>query len=316
MDLNPTNFLGLDTLEPTWWVMDREPGMDDIAEQAGSAVLDAIKDLGVHPFQDTDKNDRLFLARFEFPKYDEDFKFPEALIGENVQGWVDFLGGFPIDDCEMLIAIGEISSSEPEKDSVKEGGGATAPVPDFFDWPDESKIIMNLTALSQENCKVLAKNLPGEPKPKKVHWWCRFNFVEGDGKKFPVPGEFLGLGVRMMPDKPWGKQLSSPFLYSGNWMDTVFYTSGVIEEIEDPTDERPFPLYKVRWRKTDDYDDGIVDAIPSDFATYQVGDRVTILKDVDTEKTSQLWKDDDMREWGENWLIAPITFYGLGYEED
>ena len=59
----------------------------------------------------------------------------------------------------------------------------------------------------------------------------------------------MALGNRMMPNKPWGKQKSSPFLYSGNWMDTIYYTSAVITEVIDPTDETPYPTYKAKWRK-------------------------------------------------------------------
>ena len=80
---------------------------------------------------------------------------------------------------------------------------------------------------------------------------------------------------------------------------------GGVTEVIEPTDEAPYPTYKVQWRKDE------VTATPSDFAEYKVGDRVTILKDVATTKQSQLWKDDDMKEFGENWMIVPITFYGL-----
>jgi hypothetical protein len=55
---------------------------------------------------------------------------------------------------------------------------------------------------------------------------------------------------------------------------------------------------------------------PSDFAEYRVGDRVTILKDIGTTKTSQLWKDEDMETAGETWQAVPVTFYGLEEEED
>jgi hypothetical protein len=64
----------------------------------------------------------------------------------------------------------------------------------------------------------------------------------------------------------------------------------------------------VQWRKK------IMEVNPTDFAEYEVKDRVTILKDVATEKQSQLWKDDDMKTFGETWMIAPIGFYGLDKE--
>jgi hypothetical protein len=302
----------LRTLEPTWSVLDREPGMDDLAEGVDEILKKMGEDLKIYPFQDTDGKDRLFLARFEFPKFGESFQFPEAIKGES-QAFIDFLAGFPIDCVEMLVLIGEFSSKakegEASKVSVQEGTGMAAPVPKgefgFFKWPEKDKILLNLTAIPTKDVgKILAKNLEGEPKPSKAHWWFRIQLAGGT-EKFPVPGEFVGLGVRMFPGKYWGHQKSSPFLYSGNWMDKVYYSGGRITEVIAPTDTVPYPTYKVQWRKD------AVTANPTDFAEYRVGDRVTIIKDVATDKKSQLWKDDDMKTFGENWMIAPIGFYGL-----
>jgi hypothetical protein len=177
----------------------------------------------------------------------------------------------------------------------------------IFQWPEKEKILLNKTALLESMALFFADNLPGEPVPRKAHWWFRVELQPGENVKFPVPGEFLGLGVRMMPGEYWGRQKSSPFIYSGNWMDTVYYTGAWIKEINDPNDETPYPTYKVQWRKN------VVTVRPSDFAEYKVDDRVTILKDVATEKKSQLWKDDDMEPDcdKETWQIAPLTFYGL-----
>jgi hypothetical protein len=320
MDQFPTKLKKKD-LAATWSILDREPGMDDLAEGADEILKKMGEDLKVYPFQDKDRQDRLFLARFEFAKYGESSQFPEAVKGESV-AFIDFLTGFPIDCIEMLVAIGEFSSKakegEASKVSVQEGKGVTAPVPKspahFFKWPEKDKILLNLTAIvTKDVAKIFAPNLDGEPKPAKVHWWFRVQLFGGT-KKFPVPGEFLGLGVRMMPDMYWGHQKSSPFLYSGNWMDTVYYTGARITEVIPPTDLVAYPTYKVKWRK----DEVVVN--PSDFAEYKVDDRVTILKDVATEKKTQLWKDDDMKFFGGKedmapaditWMIAPITFYGL-----
>jgi len=59
---------------------------------------------------------------------------------------------------------------------------------------------------------------------------------------------------------------------------------GRITEVIEPTDEVPYPTYKVQWRKDE------VTATPSDFSEYRVGDRVTILKDVATTKQSHSGK--------------------------
>jgi hypothetical protein len=215
--------------------------------------------------------------------------------------------------------VGEYSTDEKllaEAGSVKPGTGAAAPMPTkFFQWPEEDKILVNTTAIVSKDVKWFAKNLSGEQKPER-HRWLRINLTAGSEEfpnKYPVPGEFMGLGVRMMPDKPWGKQESSPFLYSGNWMDTVYYTSAVVQGINEPTDEEPYSTYDVKWRESGAKGSSIT-VRPSDFAEYKVGDRVTILKDVATTKKTQLWKDEDMDTFGDTWMIAPIGFYGLDKE--
>ena len=296
-----------DTLEPTWWVMDREPGMDDLAEGATEILKKMGDDLKIFPFQDKDGNDRLFLMRYEFVKDGESSQFPEAIKGESV-GFLDFLAGFPIDCVEKLVLIGEYSTKSDQV-TVKDGAGkAAAPVPSkFFQWPDADKILLNLTAIATKDvAQILAPNLNGEPKPARTHWFFRCQLAGGD-KKWPILGEFLGLGTCLMPDVSWGHQLSSPFVYSGNWFDSVYLTGGVIKEVIDPTDDVPYSTFVATWRGKD-----IENVKPSDFCEYHVGDRCSILKDVSTEKQSQLWRDDDTKPDCDKstWQIVPISYYG------
>lgn len=310
--------------------------MDDLAEGSVEILTEMKDELGIHPFQDTDEADRLFLARFEFVKYGEATQFPDVVEGESV-AFIDFLAGFPIDCVEMLVFVGEISSKSKEdedsKVNVQPGTGVSPPVPSggspFFRWPEESKILLNLTAIATKNVgKILAKNLDGEPKPSSPKWWFRVQLAGGE-VKFPVPGEFGGLGVRMFPGGFWGHQLSSPFVYSGNYLDTIYYSGGWITEVVEPEGDGKFPwnTYKIKWRNE------IVETIPTDFAEYRgpvdedtPGDWVCVLKDVATEKTGQLWKDEDMKvetactdsdpkEFIGPWAIAPIAFYGLEAEQ-
>lgn len=285
--------------------------------------------LSVYPFQGHGE-DRLFLARFELPKFEEEFQIPKSAWralklrlggalpteGDKPAGFIHFLAGFPIDTVEMLMLIGEYSSTKEISKinilkAVCPGQQATAPVPKpFFKWPVEEMLLLNKTALLEYAALFFADNLPGEPEPTKPHWWFRYEMVAKEGQTFPVPGEFLALGVRMMPGEYWGrKQLSSPFIYAGNWMDTVYLTSAVIKEIIDPDDTYPYCRYIVQWRKYE------ITANPSDFATYEVDDRISVLKDCAIDKKSQLWKDDDQHSWGENWMVAPISFYGEDKEE-
>jgi hypothetical protein len=120
--------------------------------------------------------------------------------------------------------------------------------------------------------------------------------------------------TKLNPGYPWGgPQKSLPFIYSGNWIDTVYYTSAKVKEVIEPSDTKPYPTYRVTWRKFEAI------AKPSDFAEYQVDDRVTILKDVATDKEEQTWEDEDTNVMlDENlfdpdlWVIVPITFYDDG----
>jgi hypothetical protein len=318
----------LSTLEACWSVLDTEPGMDDLANEASPKFLEKLAEAGIYPFHDTDRETRLFLARFEICRPGQDPKYPAAFT-EGDAGFIHFLGGFPVDCIEMLVAIGEFSSIAKEDEDLKvsadPGNDKVFPgIPSkgLFKWPENEKILLNLTAIPIKNlAKWFAKNLEGEPKPKSPKWWFQTRLkstnLSGEKIKFPVPGEFLGLGVRIWPGKYWGHQKSNPFIYSGNFFDTVFYTSGVITEIiEDDLNT----FYKVIWHGKEIEE---VYAMASDYALYKIGDRVTILKDVATEKTTQLWKDDDMKYFGGSegidpaditWQIVPIVFYGLEKE--
>lgn len=296
-------------LGPTWSVLDREPGMDDLAEGATEILKKMGEDLKIFPFQDRDGKDRLFLARFEFPKYGESSQFPETIKGESV-AFVQFLAGFPIDVVEMLLLIGE-SSTKADKVQVQAGTGVTAPVPKdpahFFQWPDTDKILLNLTAIpTKDVAKILAPNLEGEPKPTTPKWWFQVQIAGGD-KKWPVIGEFIGLGVRLMPGTYWGHQKSSPFIFSGCYFDSVHLTGGFIKTVNEPTDMITYPTYTVTWRGRD-----FENIRPSDWAEYKINDRVSILKDCSTTKTEQTWKDDDTKVDCDKsaWMLVPLSYYG------
>jgi hypothetical protein len=232
----------------------------------------------------------------------------------------------PKDCIEMLVFIGEISSKpDPETGAIKvdqqpgnrkpyspvwEGG------PTIFSWPEKEKIIINMIALYQEGISknVVKDIVTGLTKTENLHWWVR-EFLKTEyesGKaKFPVPGEFFGLGVRLFPGERWGYQKSSPFFFSGNFFDTVYLTAGVITAVIEPTDTEPYCKYLVRWHKEQE-----LIFRPTDFAEYKVDDWVSILKDVATEKKSQLWNDDDMKTKEDNWMVAPFSFYGYGKAEE
>ena len=60
------------------------------------------------------------------------------------------------------------------------------------------------------------------------HNWMRLWLNKEN--KWPIPGELCGLLVKplSLPPHCWWFQETSPFLYSGNWFETDYYTSGIV----------------------------------------------------------------------------------------
>lgn len=68
------------SLDPTWIILDKEPGMDGLMVEAGDSLEKMGENLNIFPFQDRDEEDRLFLARFEFPKFEGAARYPGAIF--------------------------------------------------------------------------------------------------------------------------------------------------------------------------------------------------------------------------------------------
>jgi len=164
---------------------------------------------------------------------------------------------------------------------------------------------------------------PGKSiKPKG---WMRVWITRDD--KWPVPGEFIGILVKPNPLPPhvWWFMRSSPFLYAGNWMDTLDLTSGTIvsktENVEHPTSKTPCTEYIVTIHGID------VKIYSSDFLVYNAGDRVAIWKDRAgelqnsyTNRTDRSFDQMEQQEFGDPqhdspppvytiYTIIPITFF-------
>ena len=300
-------------LEPTWFAF-REDTMDDILEKAGTSLEKPMFErLNIRPVVVSDAGDKekLFLARFEFPKYGAALHFPEADLGmatEKCLGWIDFLSGMHYGCCEMLMVVGEVSTKTEDFPS-QDGEGPVPPVPDelFDEKFTEDKTLHNYIWLESDNTEGLMDGVGGEAEPANPHWFFRVNCI---GKqKWPYPGEFVGLGNRIFPNLPWSNSPDDPkfhpFLFSGMFMDTVFITSGVVTAVEKVDG---YYKVQVQWREQE------VWAYPTDFAQYEEGDRVTICKNIKTLKTSELWKDEDLWSFDDEiWRVVPITYYGKGF---
>ena len=302
-----------DTLEATWWLFDEEsvPNLWEKNKEGLKEDLEVFENLSPVLIDD---EERLYEAKYEFIKYGAQFKYENALIKglDNPIGWAEFLGGVPYASIELM-ALLFVENTEPEDYPVIEakGNDPTAPMPDnLFEGFREKDIVYNVLFVEDDWLDAFTDSVKGEVKAPR--WWQRLNFFlkdpeEKEKEKRPTPGEFVSLGIRMFPDKPWGTQKSSPFLSSGNWFDTLYYTSAKVVEVLEPEEDRPFKLYKVRWRANDDDETEFL-ARSSGFEEYQVDDRVAILKDAATDRQSQTWEDD--KEFDQNvWRIVPVTFW-------
>lgn len=305
------------TTEASWFLFD-EPYMDEMYDDENTYIEEIIKSFEIEPCViGSDK--KIFLARYEIPIYDKEFLYYSAPLSEVSVGFIDFLSGISYGSCELTGVMGEISSN-PENIIVKTGcGGASPPFPEtMFEEVEEDRTVFNLfwlTKIKNENVKMTLlssgasdNNLAGEPEPSDVHWWTRVDWQDGKDLQFPVPGEFVSLLIVIAPYLPWGNQKSSPFIFSGNWIETVFYTNCKIIEALDLTEETPYPTYTVEYPRTME----TFTARSTDFACYEVEDRVTILRETDNTKLkSWTWKNMEESEFDEeSWMIAPVDFYG------
>lgn len=288
-------------LYATWFLYD-EPDMDEILEEAGESLAEMFEKFDLEPVR-VKAHSRIFLARFEFPIYLEGFRYPDGALEESAIGFIDFLSGFPFHCIETIGYIGEWSD-DTEEVSTEER--TWEPIPfspkcQFFDG--FKRFLVNFTGASsvRYGCVAMADNLAGTQKPQNLHFWLRVN-VDAS-LPFPIPGEFVGMCCRIFPNLPWGEQHSHPFLFSGNWLDTAFYSSGKLLGALGATDERPYGLHVVQRRG-----EMVEGVIPTDFAVHTMGDRITILKNPAPSVTSMTWEDD--KEFNASWRIAPVLFYG------
>ena len=294
--------------EATWWAFE-EPDFD-IIEKVRKNLEDMEEDLVIAPVIIKRKERHLFEARFEFPQYEREFKYDEAVFyGEDVFGWIDFLSGVPYGCLEKMGIVGEVLSKDNIIGVKNEENKAAPPLPEelFLDVGGCS-LIFNKIWIAYKNVLPFEKGLSGHSKPKH-DWWTRINIVETDENELTpdkfveskfTPGEFIGTAIWIFPNLPWGWQDTHPFIFSGNRIETVYYTSAkVLEVIDDVT-------YLVSYNNKD------IEAKSSDYAIYKVDDRVTILKGAEHEEDSMTW--EDLKDFdAELWSIIPAIFY---YEEE
>jgi len=147
------------------------------------------------------------------------------------------------------------------------------------------------------------------------HHWLRL-WLDKENT-YPVPGEFVGITVKPMAVPPhcWWFQETSPLLYSGNWFETDYYTSGIVLVIIKNIDDGEYEVSEVsaKYPQRSGYGDYIVsegDELLSpgigniykvrvkdqdlylkstDFKEYQVNERVAIIKKTGIDTKNFNW---------------------------
>lgn len=147
----------------------------------------------------------------------------------------------------------------------------------------------------QDNAEYLATDFEGCDSAEP-HRWLRYWLQPGD--TFPIPGEFVALLAKPELFHVWWFQETYPFVYSGNYWENEYYTSGIVSEVIES--EEDFNTYKV-WVREEE-----IECKPTDFYSYAVGKRVAIIKEISEVNNNFNW---NRLSSSENWRIAPITFY-------
>jgi hypothetical protein len=278
----------------TWWAFDEKD--NNRLDEAGESLDNMLSTLAVEPSL-IEKTPTIFCARYEFPAYNKPLKHGEA-AADNAMGFIDFPSGVPYGCIDRLAIIGEVLTDK--KIGVTGEEKSVPPfTDDLFEEKDQMPLLGTLIWVqTNEKDEFLAESIGGGNELKN-HWWLRHQILEDvpDSETLPVPGEFVALVVFIFPNLPWGWQQTNPFIISGNWIETPFYTSGIVKSADHDQGE-----YIIQYRKYS------IDAVSSDWAQYEVDDRVTILKTISPTPDTFTW--EELGEYKESeWVIVPVTFY-------
>jgi hypothetical protein len=230
-------------------------------------------------------------------------------------GSVGYLA-FPVGQLGVMEIISFIGESIVEDDlfsidgqeAIVEGKGMMAPVHDNRGYCVGTHLVES-GYLVQDNAEYPADEFEGQ-ESVQPHQWLRYWINPSD--TFPVPGEFIILVAKSELFHAWWFQETYPFIYSGNWFETEYYSSGIVKAIISPAGDELTNIYKIWIRCYEMY------LRPTDFYEYQIGDRVAVVKETLELIGNWDWsliesdKDNDSSSASspdEDWRIAPISFY-------
>lgn len=256
----------------------------------------------------------------------KEMRFETALEGKSLKHSSlgkqnDSIGylAFPVGQLGVMEIVSLISESMTEKDSFSVSGQETTVIGKEMMPPIHNDrgycIGVHLIEegyIIQDNVEYLADDFKGQ-ESVEPHKWLR-RWISASNTSL-VPGEFVALLAKPELYHVWWFQETYPFIYSGNWFETEFYTSGVVQEIIPPSDgsEELTNIYKVWVKCWELY------LRSSDFYEYQVDERVAIVKDVGEYTGNCNWlkikadgKDNTTSSAAtpdSDWRICPISFY-------
>lgn len=223
------------------------------------------------------------------------------------------------------LANGSISGVRPyDAQTAIVSGGELLPPFDMIrsDVPGHKLLDKGYLVSDDTTVEYPAQPFPDMDNPKAHGWfryWIKKNNVE------IIPGELVALVCRPYPNHCWWFQESSPIVYAGNWIETEFYTSGIVKEVIEPwISDDPMPAtgyydpdlqvskgvdgnhYRV-WVKNEEL---ILES--SDFLEYEVDDTVGILKtwrDEDVNNGGYVFSSDEAKPKNFNWM--DLQFFNL-----
>ncbi len=143
--------------------------------------------------------------------------------------------------------------------------------------------------------------------PAFPHYWLRY-WVKED-QAWPVPGEFVAMICRPLPYHVWWYQETCPFVYAGNWFETLYYTSGIVTEVIEPGAGEVGKSYIVKIKGEE------LQMKSTDLYEYEIGERVAVLKTIGLPDQVFNWQDLEIKGDGmiaTDWEILPVSFYSHG----
>jgi len=282
-----------------------------------------------------DKEYTIKQARFEITPGDNSACYVSAGPSEASSSFVGYIA-FPIGPLGVMWAIamatesalssGTSGSMHPvgADSSVVAGGELLPPFDKVQSECPGQKLMGKGYIVTDKSIVELYAGEFGDDPP--LHKWLRY-WIKEDNTEI-VPGEFVAILCRPWPLHCWWHQETSPFVYSGHWIESEFYTSGIVKEVIPPEEGETGNRYRV-WVKNEEI---IVKS--TDFLEYEEDERVGLLKtyrqgeeetydmsmgpadNSSGQSTNFNWQHLALQNTGEalntNWVIVPAGFYESG----